>query len=453
MMDSDEPVWITGVGAATPLGCELAEIESNLLAGRSGSTRVTRFPTDDYPSRIAAQVGSVPARRAATRRVRGEDPARSGWRAWCVESALRDAGLWGRHREARVGLVLGLGAEWMLLWETDDLAGGDAALRTRTRTANRRSSGSRRELGLSGPALALSAACASGNHALEIGPALAPAGPGRRLRRGRPATWRSRRSGWRRSATCGPSRGGTTTPAAASRPFDRGRDGFVLGEGGVAFVLERSGDARRRSAAAYAEVAGCGSSSDAHHHVIPSPDPSPAAAAIRRALADARIDPDEVDHVNAHATSTPVGDAAEAAVLRIVLGDDADRIPVTSTKSLTGHLLTAAGAVRGPGLPRPPCGTRPIPPDDQPRRARRRPLPGRQRGPAASRSASPSPTRSASAAATPAWCSGRCSWTRNDRRARPLDRPANATGPAACQSLFFAKFFRADLTRKEGEIE
>ncbi len=97
-------------------------------------------------------------------------------------------------------------------------------------------------------------------------------------------------------------------------------------------------------AAVYAEVAGCGSSSDAHHHVIPSPDPSPAVAAVRRALADARIDPDEVDHVNAHATGTPVGDAAEAAVLRIVLGDAADRVPVSSTKSLTGHMLTAAGA-------------------------------------------------------------------------------------------------------------
>src|SRR5207253_2661672 len=125
-------------------------------------------------------------------------------------------------------------------------------------------------------------------------------------------------------------------PAAASRPFDRGRDGFVLGEGGVAFVLERAGDARRRGANVYAEVAGCGSSSDAHHHVIPSPDPAPAVAAMRGALKDARIEPGQVDHVNAHATGTPVGDAAEAAVLRIVLGDDADRIPVSSTKSLTG---------------------------------------------------------------------------------------------------------------------
>ncbi len=134
-------------------------------------------------------------------------------------------------------------------------------------------------------------------------------------------------------------------PARASRPFDRGRDGFVLGEGGVAFVLERAGDARRRIAPAYAEVAGCGSSSDAFHHVIPSPDPTQASQAVRRALADARVPPEAVDHINAHATSTPVGDATEAAVLRLVFGDLLDQIPVTSTKSMTGHLLTAAGAI------------------------------------------------------------------------------------------------------------
>jgi 3-oxoacyl-[acyl-carrier-protein] synthase II len=341
-MRSGEPIWITGVGAATPLGCGLAEIESRLLAGRSGVTRVTRFPTDDYPSRIAAQIGPVPA-------PPGCDPLAFGARNpleqvahWCAETALRDAGLWGIHRERRVGMVLGLGAEWMFLWETDDLAGGTRLYdpeQDRESTIER----TRRALKLSGPALGLSAACASGNHALEMGRhwlrmglvdlcvagacdlAVTPVGL---------ATFGNLRALSRRN----------DDPAAASRPFDRGRDGFVLGEGGVAFVLERAVDARRRRAGAYAEVAGCGSSSDAHHHVIPSPDPAPAVAAVRRALEDARVDPGQVDHVNAHATGTPVGDAAEAAVLRIVLGDEADRIPVSSTKSLTGHMLTAAGA-------------------------------------------------------------------------------------------------------------
>ena len=232
--------------------------------------------------------------------------------------ALRDAGLWGRHLDSRVGLVLGLGAEWMLLWEADHPAGGTRLYdpeQDRESTIER----VRRGLNLTGPALAISAACASGNHALEIGRswlrlglvdycvagacdlAVSPIGL---------ATFGNLRA----------SRGGTPTQVAASRPFDRERDGFVLGEGGVVFVLERSGDARG-AANAYAEVAGYGSSSDAHHHVIPSPDPAPAAAAMRQALADAQIDREQVDHVNAHATSTPVGDAAEAAVLRLVLGE------------------------------------------------------------------------------------------------------------------------------------
>jgi 3-oxoacyl-[acyl-carrier-protein] synthase II len=341
-MDTAEPVWITGVGAATPLGNGLAEIDANLLAGRSGVSLVTRFATEDYPSRIAAQLSEplLPSASDAT-----------DWEAkqpldqlasWCVGSALRDASLWQTYRERRVGLVLGIGAEWMLHWEADSLNGGTRIYRpdqehdsTIVRV--------QKEMGLCGPALAVSAACASGNHALEIGRqwlrlglvdvcvagacdlAVTPIGL---------ATFGNLRALSRRNAD----------PSAASRPFDRGRDGFVIGEGGVAFVLERATTARRRGAHAYAEVAGCGSSSDAHHHVIPSPDPAPAAAAVRMALADARIDPGDVDHVNAHATSTPVGDTAEAAVLRLVLGHDADRIPVTSTKSLTGHMLTAAGA-------------------------------------------------------------------------------------------------------------
>jgi len=111
------------------------------------------------------------------------------------------------------------------------------------------------------------------------------------------------------------------------------------------FVLESAKNARGRSAHVYAEVAGCGASSDAHNMVIPSPDPEPAMAAMRRALADARIEPKEVDYINAHATSTTVGDIAETRVLEAVLGEEVRRVPVSSTKSMTGHLLGAAGGV------------------------------------------------------------------------------------------------------------
>jgi 3-oxoacyl-[acyl-carrier-protein] synthase II len=118
-----------------------------------------------------------------------------------------------------------------------------------------------------------------------------------------------------------------------------------MGEGGAVFVLEPAEIARRRKVRAYAEVAACGASSDAHHMVIPSPDPEPAVQAMRLALDDAGVDPSDVDYVNAHATSTPVGDIAEARVLETVFGPNIGSVPVSSTKSMTGHCLTAAAAV------------------------------------------------------------------------------------------------------------
>jgi 3-oxoacyl-[acyl-carrier-protein] synthase II len=342
-MDMDEPVWITGIGLATPLGNDLREFDDHLLNGRSAVDAVTSFSTRDYPSRIAAQVLRVPVP-AGRDRDSFESLSRLERVAlWCVESALRESGLWGRHRDLRIGLVMGIGAEWMGLWEADAERGGDRVLDP-SQDGETTLERVHRSFGLTGPALTLSAACAASNSAIEIGRswlrmgladvciaggcemAVTPIGL---------ATFGNLRALSRRN----------DDPTRASRPFDKGRDGFVLGEGGVALVLERSSDARLRSAHAHAEVAGCGSTSDAHHHVIPSPDPEPAANAVRRALTDARIDPDRVDHINAHATSTPVGDAAEATVLRLVFESALDRIPVTSTKSMSGHLLTAAGAL------------------------------------------------------------------------------------------------------------
>jgi 3-oxoacyl-[acyl-carrier-protein] synthase II len=133
-------------------------------------------------------------------------------------------------------------------------------------------------------------------------------------------------------------------PEGASRPFDTGRDGFVIGEGGVLFLLESEASARRRGAHVYAKIAGFGATSDAFHMVIPSSDPQPAVNAMRKALTDAGVNTDAVEYINAHATSTPVGDVAECRVLETVFGSALAQIPVSSTKSMTGHLLTAAAA-------------------------------------------------------------------------------------------------------------
>ena len=135
------------------------------------------------------------------------------------------------------------------------------------------------------------------------------------------------------------------TPTAALRPFDCDRDGMVLGEGGAVFVLERSDLAEARGRAPYAELAAVGTTSDAYHLVIPSPDPTYAVAAMRQALASAELTPEQVDYVNAHATGTPVGDACEARALHAVFGDYCSQVAVSSTKSMTGHLLGAAAAM------------------------------------------------------------------------------------------------------------
>jgi 3-oxoacyl-(acyl-carrier-protein) synthase len=134
-------------------------------------------------------------------------------------------------------------------------------------------------------------------------------------------------------------------PAGACRPFDRDRDGIVLSEGGALFVLEAAGAARRRGAEPCAVLAGFGASSDASHMVIPSSDPEPAAAAMRAAFRDAKAAPQDVDYLNAHATGTPVGDGSEASVLRVVFGDAVRSIPVSATKSMTGHALSGAAAL------------------------------------------------------------------------------------------------------------
>jgi len=326
-----------------------------LLAGESTIAPVTGFGVREHPCQIASQLHKIPCPPDLL------DPAgvapmpngqAGGFEAlprleklllWCCSAGLRDADLWERRQELRIGLVVGMGAEWLSVWEADGLAGGNRIWepgRDATALVNRICHG----LHLSGPAASVSAACASGNYALM-----------------QARHWLD--MGWVDVCLAGACDLGVTPmclaafgnlralsrrnaePQAASRPFDKQRDGFVMGEGGALFVLEPEASARRRGARVYSEVAGFGASSDAHNMVIPSPDPEPAAQAMRQALRDARVDAAEVDYINAHATSTPVGDIAETRVLGSVFGEVVRKVPVSSTKSMTGHMLTAAAAI------------------------------------------------------------------------------------------------------------
>ena len=338
-----DTICITGIGVATPLGHTYRDLAEQLLAGRSGVRRINMFPVSEHPSQIAALVESVPCPAQMPADAFGRLAKVEQAMLWCCISALGDAGLWERRADLRVGVVLGNAADWSSYWEHDYLAGGRKIFQPQQHIEPLVQR-TRRRLGLTGPAVTLSAACASGNYALAL-------------------ARRWLRLGWVDVCLAGACDMAITPitlagfanlralsrrnddPQAASRPFDVDRDGFVMGEGGALFVLESAGSAQRRGARLYAEVAGCGASSDAYNMVIPSPHPEHAIAAMRQALADAQVNPDGVGYVNAHATSTPVGDQAEARVLETVFGPAIQHVPVSSTKSMTGHLLTGAAAV------------------------------------------------------------------------------------------------------------
>jgi 3-oxoacyl-[acyl-carrier-protein] synthase II len=343
-MDLVQHVWITGIGTSNPLGNSFRETASALLAGRSAVSQIRHFDTSKQNSRIAGLIGSIPTPEGWSDSDFAKLERMDRLATWCAIEALRDSGWSGRYAEQRVGVVLGNGGEWMRLWESDANAGGTRVIdpsQDRVTTAQ----ALRTRLGFSGPAVTVAAACASGNYAL--------AEARKWIQRG----WADICIAGAIDLTVSPlglasfdnlralSTKRNDAPQHASRPFDKDRDGFVMSEGGVLFVLESERSARARGARGYAEIAGFGASSDAFHLVIPSSDPQPMANAMRQALADARLAADEIDYINAHATSTPVGDVGESRAIGLTLGDSVSRVPVSSTKGMSGHLICAAAAL------------------------------------------------------------------------------------------------------------
>jgi len=345
-------VVVTGLGCVTPIGVDAASTFEAAIAGRCGIGPITRFDTTDFPVRIAAQapdalaLGDVPPKEA-----RRLDRYIQLALAAAFEAAA-DAGLdrAGAVDRQRAGVVIGSGIGGLFTLVENDRAFLKGGVRRVSpfmipmTIANMASGYVAIRLGLEGPNFAYVSACASGAHSIgEAARAIARGDADVMLAGASEAAITD--LGVAGFAAMRALSTRNDEPARASRPFDRDRDGFVLGEGAGVLVLEGLDHAERRGARVRAEVAGYGATADATDMVAPDASGRGAERCMRLALADAAVAPEQVDTINAHATSTPAGDPCEAAAIRRLFGAHAARLPVSATKSMTGHLLGAAGGV------------------------------------------------------------------------------------------------------------
>ncbi len=342
---------VTGIGAVTPVGLTGRETWENLLAGRSGIGPITRFDASNLPVRIAGEVkGFEPTRYMDTKAARRMSRFAQLAVAAAVQAA-EDAGIVIADEErgrAAAAIATGAGGVLDTIAETQVLLerGPEriSAFFIPTMAPNMGACQVAMRLGLRGPAMASVAACASGLYSfieakqlIERGivDVVFAGGTEAALHPLPIAALANMRALSRRNEA----------PEAASRPFDRDRDGFVFSEGAVVLAIESEERAVRRGARIYAELAGGGLSCDAYHITAPLEDGSGAAQAISAALADAGLDPGEVDCIVAHGTGTPLNDVAETLAIKAALGEAARGISVTAPKSMAGHLLGAAGAL------------------------------------------------------------------------------------------------------------
>ncbi len=348
---SKRRVVITGLGIVSPVGTGIQTSWGNIQAGVSGITRISRFDPSPFASQIAGEVKNFDVSLYLNpKEARRMDLFIQFGLAAGIE-AIKDSGLVITEANAeQIGVSIGSGIGGLpLIEETHSayLASGPRKISPFFIPAsiiNMISGNLSIMYGLKGPNLAMVTACATATHAIgdsarmiEYGDvdvmvaggaesALSPLGIG---------GFSSARALSTRN----------DDPAASSRPWDKGRDGFVLGEGAGVVVLEEYEHARARGARIYAELAGFGMTGDAYHMTAPVESGEGAARCMRNAMRNAGVNPDEVDYINAHGTSTPLGDLAETAAIKLAFGDHAYKTAISSTKSITGHLLGAAGGV------------------------------------------------------------------------------------------------------------
>jgi len=351
MSQNGHRVFVTGTGVVSPLGNSTQEFWKRLVAGESGAGPITRFDTSAFDTKFACEVrdfsfDGIIDKRDAKRMDRFVQYA-----VVATHEALGSAGLeLDAVDRDRVGVIVGSGIGGMETFETQhttlkdrgpsrvsplfipmmisDMAAGQVSI----------------QFGLKGPNFCTVSACASGAHAIGEALRLIRAGDADVIIAGGSEATITPMA----LAGFGNLRALSTRnddPPRASRPFDQDRDGFVIGEGAGMLVLESEQHARRRNAPLICELSGYGASGDAFHITAPSTTGEGAARAMKRALEDASMSPDEVQYINAHGTSTPAGDPIEVVAVKSVMGEHARRIMMSSTKSMTGHLLGAAGGL------------------------------------------------------------------------------------------------------------
>jgi 3-oxoacyl-[acyl-carrier-protein] synthase II len=342
-------VVITGIGAVTPIGNDAKATWEAALAGRSGVDEIRSFDASEYPVSIAGEVKNFDAQGLASAKDMKRLDPNVVFALGAGKEALADAGVNG-FRPDRVGIVLGsaIGGFTELMRQADilrergfdrvsptfipnvlvDAASGQLAI----------------DLGIRGPNYAVVSACATGSHTIGEGAELIRHGHADAILAGgteaciHPLILAGFTSMRGLAAANG-------DPTKASRPFDATRAGFVMSEGAGVVHLETLESAKSRGAPIYAEVLGYGASNDAYHMAAPDPESVGVVEMMRQALDRANVAPEQVDYINAHGTSTPLGDLAETKAVKEVFGDHAYKLAVSSTKSMMGHMFGAAGAV------------------------------------------------------------------------------------------------------------
>src|SRR5215213_10255227 len=310
----EQRALITGIGTVNPLGLDAPSTWEAMLAGRSGIETIAAFDPSDHPVRIAGEVRGFDPEQVASRKDARRMDRGVLFAVAAADEAVADSGI-DKLDPERTGVVVG------------SAIGGIAT-----------------KLGVVGLNFAVVSACATGSHAIGEAAELIKQGKADVILAGGTEACITPLvlAGFCQMQALAP---GNDDPPAASRPFDRGRAGFVIAEGAAVVLLESEEHARARGAKVYAEVAGYGASNDAYHVATPHPESRGVIHMFNDALRSAKVRPEEVGYVNAHGTGTPLGDPAETQAIRQAFGAHADKLAVSSTKSMTGHLFGAAGAL------------------------------------------------------------------------------------------------------------